>query len=274
MIDPRRTILLAATAASLLLAPRLNAEESGGRSESFTPPEEFQEFVTAIVREQLPDHYEKTRNWGQTTRIWAGWKLERDGLRLETRRRYRDVNDGPWQKYRIEVIHPEKHFHVTLSNIRQAENKILGDVSVEARLHAFGRHSQWERGVQLISVSADATARVRLQAQVELTTGIDAAKFPPDLLLSPRVTAANLEILDFRLDRVSDFDGPLVKSLSSTVREILEEKLAEKRHKLVEKMNKSLAKRRDKFRLSASEWIESPLASWFSGSSAAQTRLK
>ncbi|MGH9204817.1 MAG: hypothetical protein ACRD2A_26625, partial [Vicinamibacterales bacterium] len=185
-----------------------------------------------------------------------------DGLRLETRRRYRDVNDGAWQKYRIDVIDPDKHFEVKLQNIRQVENKVLGDVIVEARLKAFGRHSQWERGVQLFSISADATSRVRLSASVEATARLDASKLPPDVILSPRVTSANLEILDFRLERVGEFSGPAVRSLSHTVREILEERIADKREKLVDKLNKSLAKREKKFRLSAENLVNSPAANW------------
>jgi len=255
VVDQRRRTLLAAIAAWPLFAARGDAEEQGAAADSFTPPEEFQELVTAIVREQLPDKYEKTKNWGQTKRVWAGLKVERDGLRLETRRRYREVNDGPWQKYRIDLIQPGKHFHIELANIRQAENKVLGDIAVVAKLHAFGRHSQWEWGVQLFSISADATARVRLKAAVEVTTRIDATKIPPDLILMPRVISADLTIVDFELERVSDLHGPLVESLSSTVREVLEDKLAEKRQKLVEKINKSLAKRQEKFRLSASKLL-------------------
>lgn len=257
-----RHLVLAAALAALLFPALANADEAAAdvAEASFTPTPEFQELLTAIAREHLPDDYEKTKNWGETKRVWAGVKLERDGRRLETRRRYREVNDGPWQKYRIDLIQPEKHFHVEVANIRQKENKVLADVAIHAKLHAFGRHSQWERGVQLFSVSADATARVRLSAQVEVTARLDATKLPPDLLLSPRVTSAELAILDFRLERVSDLSGPLVKSLSSTVREILEDKLAEKQEKLVEKLNKSLAKREDRFRLSATELLQSPLS--------------
>jgi hypothetical protein len=248
-------------AATLCLCRMLHAEDhAAGVNAAFTPPQEFQEFVTAIALEHLPDKYEKTKNWENTKRVWAGIDVERDGLRIETRRRYREVNDGAWQKYRIDLIQPQRHFRVEVANIRQEGNKVTGEVTALAKLHAFGRHSQWERGIQLFSISADATARVRLKARVEITARLDAAKTPPDLLLSPRVTSADLEILDFHLDRVSDASGPLVHSLSSTVREVLEDKLAEKRKKLVEKMNKSLAKREDRFRISASELLQSPLS--------------
>ena len=62
----------------------------------FTPSESFQTWVTDLVREQLPEHYEKSKNWGHTKKVFAGWKFEQDGLRIETRRRWKDVNDGTW----------------------------------------------------------------------------------------------------------------------------------------------------------------------------------
>ena len=259
MINYRPIVLLAA--AAWCVCCMLHAEDhAAGASAAFTPPPEFQAFVTTVALEHLPDKYEKAKNWGNTKRVWAGIDVERDGLRIETRRRYREVNDGAWQKYRIDLIRPEKHFHVEVANIRQEGSKVTGEVAALARLHVFGRHSQWERGIQLFSISADATARVRLKARVEIAARFDAAKTPPDLLLSPRVTSAELEILDFHLDRVSDASGPLVHSLSSTVREVVEDKLAEKRKKLVEKMNKSLAKRDDRFRISARDLLQSPLS--------------
>ena len=252
-------VLVLAAGLLMLWTPLPAAAEDESAVASFTPPAEFQEFVTAIAREHLPDDYEKAKNWGNTKRVWAGVKIEREGRRLETRRRYREVNDGAWQKYRIDVIQPEKHFRVQVTNIRQQENTVLADVTVEAKLHVFGRHTQWERGLQLFSVSADANACVRLRAQLEITARLDAAEVPPDLLLAPRVTDAELEILDFRLERVSDLSGPLIKSLSSTVREVLEEKLAEKQDKLVERLNKSLAKQEEKFRISPTHLLRLPL---------------
>ena len=223
----------------------------------WTPPAEFQEFLTSIAREHLPDKYEKSKNWGNTKRVVSGLRVELDGLRLETRRRYRDVNDGAWQKYRIDILDPDKHFEVKLHSLRQQENKVLGKVIVEARLKVFGRHSQWERGVQLFSISAEATARVRLTASVECTARLDAARLPPDVILTPRVTSADLKILDFELQRVGELSGPGVQSLSHAVREVLEERIAQRRHKLVEKLNKSLTKREEKFRLSAAGFFES-----------------
>ena len=123
MFVRRQFVLLAAAALCAGSGVRAEEPDADAANSSFTPPAEFQEFVTAIAREHLPDEYEKSKNWGQTKRVWAGVKLERDGRRLETRRRYREVNDGAWQKYRIDLINPEEHFHIEVTKIRQSGNK-------------------------------------------------------------------------------------------------------------------------------------------------------
>lgn len=270
MLPTRRHALLAIAAApwgGWLAARPLSAAEANPNqvgtssaiaAESFTPSAEFQAFITALAREQLPDKYEKTKNWGQTTRVFDGWKVERHGLKIETRRRWKEANDGGWQMYRVDLVEPEKHFDVRIENVRQTGTKVACDVAVVAAAHVLGRHTQWESGVQLVSVSAEAEAKLRLVATVEIGMSLDPAKFPPDLCLIPEVTSADIHVLQFRLRRVSHFHGPVVKSLSATVREVLEDKVADSREKLVASLNKSLAKQQDKLRLSLADALNSP----------------
>ena len=255
----RPNFLLALAFAALALASLPSAAaaaEPAPQAEPFTPSREFQDLLTRLAREHLPDKYEKTKNWGKTVRAFDGWKLERDGLRLETRRRFKDAKDGAWQKYGIRLIDPEKQFEVRVENLRQEESKAVCDVTILAAARVWGRHTQWENGVQLISLSVEADARLRLRAKLEMTLKLDVAKLPPDVYLEPRVASADLDILEFKLRRISHFDGPAVKSLSSSVREMLEDKIEEDRHKLTAKLNKSLAKQQSKLRFSPSDWLE------------------
>jgi len=69
------------------------------------------------------------------------------------------------------------------------------------------------------------------------------------------VATADLDILEFKLRRISHFDGPVVKTLSASVREVLEDKIAEDRKKLVERLNKSLAKQQSKLRFSPADLL-------------------
>lgn len=231
--------------------------------ETFTPSEEFQSWITELARQHLPDQYEKTKNWGNTTKVWDGLKVSLDEGRLETKRRWKQANDGTWYKYRVDVVDPEKHFEIRIHNIREiGGGKITADVQVLARLKCFGRMSQWEHGVQLVSLSADADTIVALSANLALGMQLDFSEPTPAVLLVPEVRSARIDLLDFRLQRVSNAKGPILKSLSSSVREVVEDRLEQQnRGKLAEKLNKQIAKQQDKLRLQLPDVAKSPWAS-------------
>jgi hypothetical protein len=229
-------------------------------TEVFTPSAEFQEWITGLVREQLPDNYEKRKNWGHTVRTFDGVSIRLVEGRLETRRKYKQANDGQWQHYRVQLKDPADRFDVKISNIRKLDSNVVGlEVTVLANLEVFGRESLWEHGVQLYSVSAEADARVRLWARVAVATHVDFTRFPPDVSLEPQVVEARFEIPDFRIRRIGALNGPVVRSLSHSIREAVEAKLAEDNIKLVAKLNRAIDKQEKKLTLSladlaASKW--------------------
>jgi hypothetical protein len=243
----------------MLFSPQLvSADEA---PQGFTPSESFQTWVTDLVREQLPLHYEKTKNWGRTKKIFAGWRVEQDGLRIETRRRWKEVNDGTWTRYRVTPLNPDKHFAVRVEKIEPlAGNKVRIDLSAASKVHLLGRLSQWESGVQLVSLSAEAEAEIFVKGTVEIALTLDPTKLPPDVMLTPTVTSADAQIGAFTLRRVSKFDGPLVRSLSDETRDFLAAELADRRPKLVASLNKQIAKQQDKLRFSLSDLLKSEWA--------------
>ena len=176
---------------------------------------------------------------------------------LKTHRKYREANDGQWQMYRVKLKEPEE-FDVKIANIRKlADGKVGMEVTVDANLEVFGRQSQWEHGVQLYSVSAEADARVRLWAKVMVATHMELTRFPPDVWLEPEITAAKFEIPDFRMRRIGELHGPLVRSLSHSTRKALEEKLAEDNEKIVAKLNRAIDKQEKKLKLSLADIMKS-----------------
>jgi len=232
------------------------ADEAPQQPAPFTPSPEFQAWLTDLVREHLPHEYERKKNWGNTERRFDGLSVQLDDGRLKTHRKFAEVNDGRWTMYRVKLTDPEEQFDVQISRMEELpDGRVAMDLSAVARLDVFGRQSLWTRGVQVFSLSAEADAKVRLTARAEIATRIDPTVFPPDVHLAPTITAAQLEILDFTLRRISRADGPLVRSLSHTVREQLEDKLAEDNEKLVGKLNKSLAKQQGKLKLSLAEMM-------------------
>jgi len=262
MLSWRRTalaLLLLAVASGATKSVAADPSQSeGDPPDSFTPSPEFQEWITDIVRQQLPESYEKRKNWGHTARSFDGVSIKIEDGRIKTHRKYEQKNDGEWQLYRVKLKDPEEKFDIQIANIRKLPNGKVGlEVTAVATLDVFGRQSLWQHGVQLYSLSAEATARVRLWANVEIATHFDPSRFPPDISLSPEITAARLEIPDFRMRRIGEFHGPVVRSLSHATREALEDKLKEDNQKIVDKLNRAIDKQEKKLKLSLADVLKS-----------------
>lgn len=247
-------LLLLAAPAVMRLVGGDQAPAKSEPADAFTPSPEFQEWITDLVRQQLPDNYEKRKNWGHKAKSFDGVSIALDDGRLKTHRKFEDKNDGQWQMYRVKLKDPEEQFEIKIANIRKLpDGKVGMEITTVAALEVLGRQSQWEHGIQLYSISAEADARVRLWAEVEVATHMDFTRFPPDVSLAPEVTAAKLEIPDFRMRRIGELHGPVIRSLSHATREALEEKLADDNAKLVAKLNKAIDKQEKKLKLSLAD---------------------
>ena len=224
---------------------------------AFTPkdaPEWVQSMVQRIVRESVPDKYVRDKDWGMTDRRWDGLKVRREGLRISTKRRWKEVNHGTWRRYEISQVDPEKNLLLRIENVHDAGDGRVGfEVSLSTKVRAFGRMSKWSKGVRLYSISAEADADVRLRIWCQVGIGFDLRKLPPDVLLMPEVTRADLDVPSFQLTRVSKLDGPLVRQLGKSLRGVLRDKLEEKRDKLPEKINRQIRKNADRMRFSLSD---------------------
>jgi hypothetical protein len=228
------------------------------KADVFTPAAEFQDWITALARQHLPIEYEKKRNWGHTTKTFDGLSVRLENGQLRTHRKFRDANDGKWQMYRIKLSDSNAKFEVRIASLRELPDGRVGmDITAIADLDVFGRQSLWEHGVQIFSIGVEATARVRLSATTEVATRLDPTRIPPDVILDPEVKAAQLDIPDFRLRRVGELDGPLVRSLSHATREVLEEKIRDDNARLVASLNKQIAKQEKKLRLSLADVLQS-----------------
>lgn len=216
-------------------------------------PPGLSKLLTDLAREQVPRTYDDDRHWGQTTKLWAGLKVEREGLKIETRPRYIDVNHGTWTKYHLELIDPDKNLDVQILEMRTDGGEAVCKVQVTARVRCDARVSEWQRGIQLISLSTVALAKIRLTADCVLGLSLDPSKFPPDVLLQPKVRSAKLALLDFEVREVSKARGELAEQLGGGLERILKDKLADYEQKLPEKANKAIAKKQDKLRLSLAD---------------------
>lgn len=217
--------------------------------------------LTEVVRAYIPIDYENTKDWGKTKEVTRGIRIRREGLRITTKRRKKPVNHGTWKRYKIHLVDPGDNLRMRVENYSEKpDHRVSMDLVIDAKLDASGRLSHWERGLQLFSVSAAATSDVQLRITCDVGLKLDPSEFPPAVALDPVVTDANLLLKDFRLRQVSELRGSAAKSLSSSVREAVEDVIEAKRTRIVKKMNDKIDRSRDRLRLSFHDLLKTAWA--------------
>ena len=211
------------------------------------------QLIRSLALANAPKRYVNDKQWGQQKWVWRGVKVSLDGLRVDSEPRWKLVNHGGWKKYEIELSDRPDALTLDIKNMRQSpsDGRLQFDVVCLADLDLTGRYAQWERGVQLLSVGTAADAKLRLDASCDVAVQIDPLKLPPDVILKPQVTAARIELVDFHLRKLGDFDGPVVRELGRSLRDMLEDRIADESPKLATKLNRQIEKQQDKLRLSA-----------------------
>jgi len=171
------------------------------------------------------------------------------------------VNHGTWERYGVSLVDPEKNFSVKLDNFQDlAKDKVTFDIAISADVNVEARQSKWVKGVQLYSISANGFARIRLVLSVSLGSSMDVSKFPPDLIFDPQISDADIQLSDFRIDRVSKAGGEFAQQITRIAKEKIEQKIAAKEEKLVKKLNAKVEENRDRFTLSVHDAIKSKWA--------------
>lgn len=229
--------------------PRLPVAGSGADS-----------LLRKLVLKNVPAEYENTKRWGGTKRVWDGLHVSLDGFRLKTKRRWKQANHGTWKRYRAWLIDPEKEFEIQIENMASTpDGKTAFDVVIDARLGAWGRLSEYAHDVQLLSISAEADARVHMRMGCEMSLRLDASKFPPDVILEPTVVRAEMKLVDFDLIRISDVSGPLVREFGEELHDVIQKEIADRETRLVSKINRQIQKQEDDLRLSIADLASSGL---------------
>jgi hypothetical protein len=219
--------------------------------------QEISTWVKWMVLKNLPPNFEDNRKWDKRKEVFAGLHIHREGLKIETKRKTKLMKHGTWTRYTIDFVDPEKELIVDISKIDFShDGRIDITTRIETPLKLFGRVSQWQRNVRWYSLSMYAKSRVEMNVECSVYVHVNSAKFPPDVEFSPKVTSANVQLKEFEVDRISRVGGDAAELIGKGIREVLDEKMKDYDDKLVEKMNREIAKQKDKLTISLSDWLE------------------
>lgn len=232
---------------TLLWVPHGVAHEIPAPDTAVRPADQLlAESLAAIVREAVPREYEKKKNWGHSKRITTGVTSDGPIYKLKLHRRKKHVNHGTWKHYRVWFVDPDKHLAVNVENLHSLDGAGVGlRLVVDAKLEGWAQMRHYNRGIHIITLTAEGASQLRLALDCEVRMKMTAK----GMAIDPQVTKATLHLQDFDLTRFGEVEGKLAHELGRGMRSLVEDQLDSPR--LTAKLNRAIDKKRDRLVLVA-----------------------
>ena len=209
-------------------------------------PTEGIAFIRSMALILVPAKFDDENGWGHEKRIQSGLNVDFDDGRIKTSRRWKMVNHGSWLKGSGALVDPERTFVLRTTQLPDPQGDTRRyEVELTARLHVHGRQQQWNYGVMLWSISAEATVDLTLQTTLDVKSEILTTEKGTSLRFMPRVIHAAVDMNNFRLHRISHVKGTAVQGIGELTEELIQLRIKKENKDLADRINKALAKKAD-----------------------------
>lgn len=223
------------------------AEESDPPAPQPLSPEAT-EFVRGMALLLLPNTISDDDDWGREVRIQSGLHVKRDGLRIDTSRRWKNVNHGVWRRVDATFIDPQKHFLLDIFVLPTTRDQQPGYViRASVRFHVVGRQQNWSYGAKLMSISAEAEVRVSFEVTLRFRSELISSAGESKLRILPRVDEASVALDGYRLNRISHLKGTIAREFGRSFDELVQRRVARESGRLAEKINRKIVRKPERF---------------------------
>ncbi|MEO1618661.1 MAG: hypothetical protein AAFV88_22620 [Planctomycetota bacterium] len=216
--------------------------------------------------EKMPREFRGDKHWGDTKKVWSGVRFRRDGLRLKTNRRWRELRHGRPVKYRVafpasESAKPPVQVDLRAVTFQPATAEASAGWKIECEcaspLDFSARIERWNFGVQWYSVEVKGHLSLRMRVTGRLSVQADYSEIPPAIVIDPSVESSTLTLEELHVDRISKIGGEVAEQWGDLVHQIADELLKDNlNEKITEKLNRGIDKNRDRLRYSAHDLFE------------------
>jgi len=222
------------------------------------------QWAVYLIQANLPPSHSGKKNWDAKKRVYAGIDIKNDGLKLKTHRKYREVRHGKWLRYTIDLKDPADPRYLKIEVLRAESNqpgRLSLKLQIDTHVDVETQQQRWNYGLQLYSVTVEAQAKLRMTIDADIGFGFDCSRFPPDILFDPVVNAADIQLVDLEVDKIGVLGSDIAEEIGDLAERVLrDEYLPGQRDQLAKKLNHQVNRRRDKLRISASDWLTKRLS--------------
>lgn len=212
---------------------------SSAEKSPLSPETTFSEILRSILLESLKSEYVDDRHWGGTTRRFDGFRVQ--GTRIS--KREREIPHGIWRRFRVNLIQPEKNFHVEFAQLEPtADGVIPFSIRIRLRARCESTFVWWTYGVK--GVNGTTVSDVTLQLKMVLNTSprlkFDLQSPLPKLELRPQIASLAIELKDLDVRRFGVLQGDVVKVLGDGATDAVEALIQQQEGKIRKKLQQKL----------------------------------
>ncbi|MCA9259036.1 MAG: hypothetical protein KDA61_07545 [Planctomycetales bacterium] len=212
--------------------------------------------LSRAIEQAIPEVYEKQKDWGREKEIAVGVRTRGKGLKTRLVTRKKSVPHGLWKHYRVTRRPEGPPPKVRLANLHvNSEGRSEFSISIDAEFDYWGRAKLYQYGVHVIALEIVGSGKVTLQVDGDVGVKFGPTDDGYGLTVDPRVNTAKLDVHEWRVDRVSNLHGPLVRELGDEIRDLIEHELSGE--KLAAKLNRAIDKKRERLAVTLTAWGES-----------------
>jgi hypothetical protein len=219
------------------------------------------DMIQQIVADSLPRQFTDDRQWGKTTKVINGLKIEHDGVGIKIRKHTHEVNDGLWKQYRAELVDPDKQLQIRVANLHATGPNLTSlQLLLSARLRGQARVEQWTDGVKLFTITADADCKIDARLDMDVHTSWKPGELLPEMSVEPKITAADLTLADFELQKISKIEGWTARRLGDELKPLIAKQLHSQEPKIVDRLNAAIQKHQGQFHISPDAAVSGTLS--------------
>ncbi|HEX4142865.1 MAG TPA: hypothetical protein VHY91_04885 [Pirellulales bacterium] len=216
----------------------------------------FQDLVREEILAGLKSEYQSQHHWGQQTeknqvRVRGKWFEPR--LEKTTK----EVNDGLWQRFVTTLVEPDQNLQTRVEQIHSTDDGVAFLLLAQAKVTGRGQFERWRKGLKLFDVSTDADATVKARIECLVTIRREPGHLVDDVVLDPRVTAIELELVDLDLKRIGKLGHDVSRELGDALRPTIAQELVRREPRIIERANVSLHRHPERLRFSLDRFVAS-----------------
>jgi hypothetical protein len=232
--------LFAAFLAGCFLSPALADDKTADKPDY----SDLSKIIQKTIAEKAPKKYEDRSEWGRTIQVPMNVRLprlRRTVIQVGGRMEY---PDGVWKRSYVWLDDPGKDIKIAVRDLKSTAAKTYR-VKLDATVafHGERERQRWRNGVKLFGIQVQADAEITAALDIEVKLAFDNKKFPPDVLVEPKVLDSKLLLDKFDLNRVGNvLVGDSARELGDELKEFIQGLLSQYDEDVKHAANDAIAK--------------------------------